>query len=356
MTPARGLDVRPIAGFDDVREDWDRLAQASGSVYATREWATIWWDVYGAGRRLLLHGLWSDGGELVAILPLYQARGGPVPLARLVGHGPADELAPVCAPEDRAVAADAVRAALRSALGARALMLAERLPADQGWAALLRGRPLRTDSTPLLGIHGKTWDAWLGSRSSNFRQQVRRHARNLERDHEVDIRQVTSADGLDPALDTLFELHDARWGEESSAFDERRRAFHRAFAHQAAERGWLRLWLADVDGAPAAAWIGFRYGGAEWYYQAGRDPKLDDSRVGFVLLCRTIQAACDDGLREYRFGLGDEPYKDRFADADPGLDTVVAGAAPMTAAAAAAIGLVRRLPEGPKRRLASRLR
>ena len=356
MNDGRGPDVRPIAGFDEVRADWDRLAAASGSVYATWEWATTWWDVYGGRRRLLLHGLWSPSGELAAILPLYLARSGPVPLARFVGHGPADELAPVCAQEHRTAAAGAVRVALRRALGRRALLLAERLPADQGWAAALRGRPLRTDSTPMLRLEGRTWDEWLATRSSNFRQQVRRRARNLERDHAVDIRQVTSADALDPALDTLFRLHDARWGDESSAFDEQRRAFHRAFAHAALERGWLRLWLADLDGAPAAAWIGFRYGGAEWYYQTGRDPRLDDSRVGFVVLCRTIQAAFDDGLDAYRFGLGDEPYKDRFADADPGLDTVVVGSAPVTATAAAGIALVRRLPDGPKRKLAARVR
>ena len=356
MTAAGRLDVRPIAGLHDVRADWDRLAAASGSVYATWEWATTWWDVYGAGRRLLLHGLWDAAGELVAILPLYQARGGPVPLARLVGHGPADELAPVCAPEHRTVAAGALRVALRHGLGARALLLAERLPADQGWAAALRGRPLRTDSTPLLRIDGKTWDEWLKSRSSNFRQQVRRHARNLERDHDVDTRQVTEGDELDAALDTLVALHDARWGEESSAFDEQRRRFHRAFAHAALGRGWLRLWLTDLDGRPAAAWIGFRYGGAEWYYQAGRDPQLDESRVGFVLLCRTIQAAFDDGQREYRFGLGDEPYKDRFADDDPGLDTVVAGAAPVAAAASAGVALVRKLPPAIKGRVAARVR
>jgi CelD/BcsL family acetyltransferase involved in cellulose biosynthesis len=77
-----------------------------------------------------------------------------------------------------------------------------------------------------------------------------------------------------------------------------------------------------VDGRPAAVWYGLRFGGVDHYYQSGRDPRLGPLKVGFVLLAHTIRAACEDGMREYRFGLGDEAYKHRFCDRDPGLETV----------------------------------
>jgi Acetyltransferase (GNAT) domain len=65
----------------------------------------------------------------------------------------------------------------------------------------------------------------------------------------------------------------------------------------------------DLDDVPVAAWYGFRYAGVETFYQSGRDPGLERENIGFVLLCHTIPSAFHDGMKEYRFGLGGEPYK-----------------------------------------------
>ena len=74
-------------------------------------------------------------------------------------------------------------------------------------------------------------------------------------------------------------------------------------------------------------------GHVESFYQAGRDPDWDHASVGLVLLAHSIRAALEDGRSEYRFLRGAEPYKYRFADEDPGLETiVVAPAAPWAAA------------------------
>ena len=128
-------------------------------------------------------------------------------------------------------------------------------------------------------------------------------------------------------------------------------AFHLDFARAALARGWLRLWLLELDGQPVAAWYGFRYAGCEWYYQMGRDPRRDRQAVGFVLLCHTMRDAFDAGVREYRLLRGDEEYKDRFATHDPGLATVAVARTPAAHAAIAATRGIRRLPEGARRRL-----
>jgi CelD/BcsL family acetyltransferase involved in cellulose biosynthesis len=53
-------------------------------------------------------------------------------------------------------------------------------------------------------------------------------------------------------------------------------------------------------------------------------------------VARAIRGALEDGLREYRFLRGDEPYKYRFADGDRGLETFAMARGPRGAAAAAA--------------------
>jgi CelD/BcsL family acetyltransferase involved in cellulose biosynthesis len=91
-------------------------------------------------------------------------------------------------------------------------------------------------------------------------------------------------------------------------------------------------------------------GGTEWYYQSGRDPDRERESVGFVLMSHTIRAALDDGIGAYRLLLGDESYKDRFASADHGLDTVVLSRG-LGHAARGAARLAQSAPPGLRRRL-----
>jgi CelD/BcsL family acetyltransferase involved in cellulose biosynthesis len=119
------LTVEPAGGFDELREDWQRLADAAGSPFSTWEWATTWWEHYGDGRPLHLLRCRAPDGRMAAILPLFLARRTPVRMLRFVGQGPADQLAPVCAPEDAPAAAEAlVRAVREGTAGARVLMAA----------------------------------------------------------------------------------------------------------------------------------------------------------------------------------------------------------------------------------------
>jgi CelD/BcsL family acetyltransferase involved in cellulose biosynthesis len=178
----------------------------------------------------------------------------------------------------------------------------------------------------VLRFAGRSWDELLRSWSPSLRQKARRESRRLE------LRtRPSDAETIERDLGLLFRLHRARWRDETGF--TRHEAFHRDFARLALERGWLRFWVAEIDGAPAAVWYGFRYAGAESYYQAGRDPAWDRYSVGFLLLLHSIRAALEDGAGEYRFLRGGEEYKYRFATDDPGLVTVGLGLTPRGRAA-----------------------
>ncbi|MDQ5808997.1 MAG: GNAT family N-acetyltransferase, partial [Actinomycetota bacterium] len=231
------------------------------------------------------------------------------------------------------------------------------LAGDSGVAEALGGRELRREASPVLAVDGQGWDEWLAGKSSNFRGQVRRMERKLARDHELRFRLTEDPGTLAGDLDTLFRLHDLRWEAEggTAAFSEDRRAFHRDFAARALERGWLRLWVAEVDGEPAAAWYGLRHANRDWYYQFGRDPRWDGYKIGFVLLVHTIRDAFEAGVASYHFGLGDEEYKGRFATHDPALATIAVGRSRAAKLAEAAVRAIQRLPAGPRGLLAGRL-
>jgi CelD/BcsL family acetyltransferase involved in cellulose biosynthesis len=330
---ARGR-VEPVESLDSVREEWSALAAETGNIFATWEWTSIWWRHFGRGRELLAQACYSPDGSLFAILPLYLSAVRPLRMARFLGHPEADNLGPVCSRTDRAAAARALLEALRRER--LDLFVGENVPADEGWAAFLGAKVLRRTGSPVLRFRGASWDELLAARSSNFREQVRRRERKLRREHEVRFRLSDDPAQLHDDLDILFSLHSARW-KGGGLFTSTSEGFHREFAVCALERGWLRLWMLEVDGAPVAAWYGFRFGDAESYYQAGRDPAWSGASVGFVLLAHTIREALEDGVAEYRFLEGGEDYKYRFTREDPGLETIglarsAAGAAAVTAA------------------------
>lgn len=309
------ISCERVERLEDLEDEWTRLAELSGHPFAAWEWSLGWWRHLGAGRELHTYLCRDGDGGAVAILPLYAARLGPLRTLRFIGDG--DLRGPICAPAERPLAATCAREEAMRGSGAPPLLLAERLPGGEGWAEALGGRRLRVHPDPVLPLAGVGWEQLLASRSRNFRQQVRRRERRLVEEHGLGFRLCSDPARLGEDMDALVRLHGLRWGERSSGvFAGARGEFQREFAAAAQRRGWLRLWLAEIDGEPVAAWYGWRFAGSEWYYQAGRDPRFDDLSLGFVLLAHTVREACADGVDAYRFLDGAEAYKWRFASAD----------------------------------------
>lgn len=318
------LRLEWVRDLDTLRDEWTALATKSGNVFGTFEFASIWWSHFAPpGAAPLVAVAHDEHGVVVAIVPLYLWRTRPVRVVRLLGHGPGDELGPVAAEDDPAVHAKSLSLALDELPGGFGVFLGEQLRGDRGFSGAVGARIASRDGSPVLRFAHPSWDEFLASRSRNLREQARRRERKLFREHECRFRAL-EASRLDDDLDVLFALNAARWQGERSDFALRER-FHREWAACALERGWLRLWILEVDGAPRAAWLGFRFGAAESYYQAGRDPAWDGASIGFVLLVHSIRGALEDGVQEYRFLRGGEGYKHRFADHDPGLETLVLG-------------------------------
>ena len=336
------LRLERPASLEAVRDDWRALAEQTGNVFATWEWASLWWRFFGAGKAQLVNACRDSADRVIGILPLYLWRRRPVRVARLLGHGPGDALGPICSPSDRPAVA---RALARSLAESRCdVLIGEQVPRSEGWSTLLGARVLREEASPVLRFDFSSWEDYLAGRSRNFREQVRRRERKLAREHELRYRLTDDPERLQEDLDTLFRLHRIRWSLDSPF--SKAEMFHRAFARCAFERGWARLWFLEIDGEPGAAWYGFRFGDAESYYQAGLARGWEAYSPGFVLLAHSIREAVRDGAREYRFLRGGEEFKHRFASHDPGLETV---AMPLTRAGGATVAAARALPAGLRR-------
>jgi CelD/BcsL family acetyltransferase involved in cellulose biosynthesis len=316
---AAPVRVERLGALEEIRDEWNALASETRNLFASWEWASLWWKRHGSSGTLLAHACRADDGRLVGILPLYLSRRGPFRVVRFIGHDEADQLGPICQSDHRSEVAHVLRRVLDDARAD--VFLAERLPREEGWDALLDATELTSEPSPVVHFDAPSWDEHLRTRSRNFRDQARRRERRLSERYDARFRLVTDLESLDRDLGTLFSLHAARWSETRTNFSDAE-AFHREFAALALERGWLRLWLLELDGEPRAAIHGFRFGDVESFYQSGRDPSFDGDSVGFVLLLHAIREALGDGMSEYRLLRGGEAYKSRFANEDREVTTL----------------------------------
>lgn len=344
VRPDSPLEVQEARSLTELRDDWTRLADLDGDVFKTWEWARAWEDAHGSDGRLLLT-FGRPGEPLAGIARLERIGPTSMRLVGFEGQGAADQAGPVCAPDDRAAVAVALRRAIATGHGQPRALLARGLMREEGWAELLDGVVLKGQPSPVLDIAGQDWAAWLAAKSSNFRQQVQRRERKLVRDHGLTYRLVTTAAELNAALDEFVAFHDTRWQGASNFLSSEGRVLHPAFARAARERGWLRLWVAELDGRAAAYWLGYRFGGDYWFFQLARNPEWRKASIGMVLLAHTVRCAFEEGAARYRFLSGTHDYKLRFADADAGHETVLVAAARFARPARLAVATGRRIPD-----------
>jgi CelD/BcsL family acetyltransferase involved in cellulose biosynthesis len=305
-------------------EVWDRLALRSGNLFSTLEWAETW--VRHLGSEGESHVLLDDPSDPRVLLPLHRS-GRLVRQLRFLGNGPADQLGPVCAPEDRPLAARMVRERLLEGTDLPAdVFLLQDVPVADGWEALLPGgTEVRSTPSPVVHFQGTTWKEHLAAQSKNFRSQARRRPRRLADELPgASIRQATH-ETLERDLDELFRLHKLTWGDDAPYANGAERAFHEDFARTALDRGWLRLWVMEDQGQVLAALHCFAFGKAHSSYQAGRDPALEHLSLGFVMYVHALEQALQEGCTEFRLLRGDEGYKSRFAKDESPLHSLAYG-------------------------------
>jgi CelD/BcsL family acetyltransferase involved in cellulose biosynthesis len=332
---ARGETAVVITDRDrlgEIEGDWRSLAERRGNAFLTPEWYLAWLRNYGAQADPAVIAVRGPAGDLRGIMPLARDRSAHPRSLRFGGSNLADHLHPVAASlADEAVAA-AAGARLGAELSGWSAIVLDNVDVDAAWwRAMMSAAPLSLTATsyrqttlPCIQLPA-SWEAYLASRSRNFRSQLGRKLRALERDHQVRFRRTQAAPELASDLETFFRLHYARWESRggSSSASERTRSFHADFTAAALERGWLRLWLMEVDGDSVAAWYGWRLGDRYSYYLAGFEPRWSDASVGLLLLAHTVREAIEESASEYDLLLGEEAYKQRFATAERPVETVI---------------------------------
>jgi CelD/BcsL family acetyltransferase involved in cellulose biosynthesis len=349
----------------DLEPSWRDFAERRRNAFLTPEWFHSWSRYYGGHATSLVAGVRYPDGTLKGLLPL-SLQPGRTGVAQFAGGNLGDFFLPVCEAGDEEEVAAAAGAALADTEDRWGILALRNVDRERPWIeSLAEATGVRLKARERVAgelwkmrlTEHADWEAYLGSRSSHMRAQIRRLRRRAAKKHSLRIRRSEDPASVKRDMQTLFELHDRRFGASSSLRGESVRAFHTDFAVAALERGWLRLWFLELDEQPAAAWYGWRFGDCYSFYNGGFDPHWNDARPGFVLISAVIEAAFEEGAEQFDFLLGNEPYKARFAEETRQVSEVILSrafphpAAAVTWAELSAFRIGRSLPAGPRERL-----
>jgi CelD/BcsL family acetyltransferase involved in cellulose biosynthesis len=312
--------------------EWDRLAVGASRPYCAPAWLLAWWrHAAPANARLAVIAV-RDGDRLVGIAPFWAERRSPGLLWEysLLGTDITSRIEPVAARGAIAEVATAVSATLHAADPYPDLIRMEGVPADSPWPAYLlsswpgRRRPWvhKRPSTgaPTVALDADDLDSWLGKRSSNFRQQMRRGRRKLEKQGAI-FRVTESPDELERDLAEFARLHLARWEWRGGSMSLREgidAMLHDAGTALLAE-GRFRLASVELDGKVINSQLFVAAGGEVSYWNGGFDDAYAALKPSYMGLVDAISRALDAGDHRLDLGPGEQEYKYRFSD---GQDTL----------------------------------
>ena len=213
---------------------------------------------------------------------------------------------------------DVVTAAVRtwlSSTNARVMTLGGLVEGALVQAAFPDGSSAVEATAPFVRLAGT--DAYLASRSKNFRSNIRKASHRADRDglryRHLDPIEASSG------LVRLRELHVARWGDTRflAVFDR-----FSAAAMEGVAVGEVSLHELVSGDTAVASVVCFELGGRISFYQAGRRPEPRWRSAGTLLLFRIMEHAEARGFHEFDLLRGDESYKLSFADEQRPLLTV----------------------------------
>jgi CelD/BcsL family acetyltransferase involved in cellulose biosynthesis len=332
LLPITTTVVSDAAGFERLAPEWDELIDDSDQrvFFLRHRWNQLWWKYFAPARSRLELVICRDRSQrLVGLAPLYrryhQTFG--VPYARelvFLGMGVPCKTSEHLDVVARRGAEDGVARAIASAL--------TRSNWDRLWLSQVPGRSsMLPHLAAALGAGARVgvcdrapyidtstdWGAFKSSLGRSMRRNVEYYGRRLFRTYQgCQFERVTSADVLEPGINALADLHQARWRAKGQpgSFSPQFRAFLQEAARDAFCSSRLALWTLKIEGRIEAALVGFIDNGVLHYFQKGFNPAFAKDDLGTAMLSLCLRDCFEDPqIRSFDFMGGGAPYKDIWA-------------------------------------------
>jgi len=319
-----------LSSLEPLLAAWNQLLQEvpTASTFSTWEWLLSWWRAFAADRKMHFVAFFDAHEELTGFAALYFAdyrvfAGYRLRQLRLMGDGTqdSDNLDLIARPGCEHLVATALLEHLESSRKSWDFCALNTLPSYSPVAQVLlpqlqlRKWPYFTSERLGCVIDlPKDWESYRKQLSYNERGQLGKYMRRLEREYKVRF-YAASASDLDSCLESFFDLHQKRWitqGEPGSFASPARRQFYRDLSRLFLERGWLQLWMLELNGVNVGAEYDFLWNDTVYCLQGGFDTAMASGHIGYVLRGYVLKQLVESGIPHYDFLAGMQSYKGRW--------------------------------------------
>ncbi len=314
----RRTTIETLTALGPLADDWNRLALDAGTPFMAAEWLEAWCQAFEGGR--CEWTVLRDADGSIRAGACRRPHAGFRRLASTTNeHGHDWE---ILARDDDA----------RAELCA---WLLEKGPSRVALAGMIAGGPsalavtaeleragyrmltVEEPCSPWLALPG-TWEELMQNVSGSLRSQIGRRRRMLEREGQLTFRVAGEPATLECDLDTFLKLESSGWkGRDGTAIASQPsiERLYREFAAGAAEQGWLRLYLLELDGVAIAADYGCAFAGTGVFMKTGFDETYSQFSPGLVLRADVLRSSIEENLSAYDFLGQPDTYKTRWTSA-----------------------------------------
>jgi len=155
-------------------------------------------------------------------------------------------------------------------------------------------------------------------RSLAGKSREKRALKRLSDLGSVKVIHLTEPEEIGPSLESIVSAQISRFlasNRISPLVGAERRAFLQQLSDLLSQSGWLKISQLEIDGHPVAWNYGFRFGGSWFWYLPTFEMEYAHVSPGSCLLRLLVEeGAKDSSLQWLDLGLGEESYKDRYAN------------------------------------------
>src|SRR2546426_502389 len=334
-SPLQVQEIRELRDLEKLRPEWNELLERIDcpTIYLTPEWTTSWWKCLGGKGKQLCALLIRDEGKPVAIALLMEVRqrffGLPVRKIEMVSMADYADSPSNCSGSLDIIAGD-------RHVEVVAAILSHFTRVRKSWD-FIRLNPIPSISSTILSLalsaqlYGcgfrhhtvyadsvvrveSSWAQYEAHLQKRFRRNLRTQEAKLRKLGKVAYRELRSPEEIEQVLPEILEIEKQSWKWDrgvsinSAAFGD----FYGVFAVEAARKGWLRVWIMEVNGEPIAYDYSVEYRGTVTSLKTGYVKRYKRYSPGHLLTFHEFQRLFQDGVKRINLQWGDVSEKRRW--------------------------------------------
>ena len=162
-----------------------------------------------------------------------------------------------------------------------------------------------------------TWEEYLATRTSKFRNSLKRNERNFQSLSELTVEVIRDPDQMLRGFEAMLEIESHSWKEQAASAITSlawQRHFYQRLVELTAASGALDLTLARSEGRPIAYWFALRHDNRYSLLKHSYDDSKRASSPGKAMCALTMRRLIAEGVAELDFLGADEPWKLEWTD------------------------------------------